>query len=203
MTVRLGPIQGTLPDVPANPQTDGLGYNPRCLRRDVNIHSAAVTKTNFTYDLITNPGYTDIYWFETAMQGIFSIGEWGVHTGGHFTIGGDPGGVSSPSLGKIFFSGQAVLIVFDEQDFFTSPGDPAFFLHHGMIDRVWWIWQTQDLANRQNAISGTMTMGNSPPSRNTTLEDLQDIGFNAGSVPLGDLMTTLGGLNGEFCYIYV
>lgn len=46
-------------------------------------------------------------------------------------------------------------------------------------------------------------MNNVPPSRNTTLDDLQDIGYNAGPVPLKDLMSTLGGLNGEMCYIYV
>ncbi|EMR89560.1 hypothetical protein ACHAPC_005106 [Botrytis cinerea] len=180
MTVHLGPVFGTISGTPVNPQADGFGYNPRCLRRDVNVHSAAVTKTNYTYDLITNPSNADIYWFQTVMQGLFSIGEWGVHTGGHYTVGGDPGG-----------------------DFFTSSGDPAFYLHHGMIDRVWWIWQLQDLAKRQDAVSGTITLNNVPPSRNTTLEDLQDIGYNAGPVPLQDLMNTLGGLNGELCYIYV
>jgi tyrosinase len=136
------------------------------------------------------------------MQGLFSLGQWGVHTGGHFTVGGDPGGVSD------FFSSAEYLPernVINQwvQDFFTSAGDPAFYLHHSMIDRVWWIWQIQDLAKRKDAISGTITLSNVPPSRNTTLEDLQDIGFNAGSVPLKDLMSTLGGLNGEMCYIYV
>ncbi|KAJ8068053.1 hypothetical protein OCU04_003632 [Sclerotinia nivalis] len=94
MTVHLGTLFGTISGTPVNPQADGFGYNPRCLRRDVNVHSAAVTKTNYTHDLITNPSNADIYWFQTVMQGLFSIGEWGVHTGGHFTIGGDPGGVS-------------------------------------------------------------------------------------------------------------
>lgn len=94
MTVHLGPVFGTISGTPVNPQADGFGYNPRCLRRDVNVHSAAVTKTNYTYDLITNPSNADIYWFQTVMQGLFSIGEWGVHTGGHYTVGGDPGGVS-------------------------------------------------------------------------------------------------------------
>lgn len=100
MTVNLGPVFGTISGTPVNPQPDGFGYNPRCLRRDVNVHSAAVTKTNYTYDLITNPGNADIYWFENVMQGLFSIGEWGVHTGGHFTIGGDPGGVSEYLCGE-------------------------------------------------------------------------------------------------------
>lgn len=50
----------------------------------------------------------------------------GVHGGGHFTIAGDPGA-----------------------DSFISPGDPAFYLHHSQVDRVYWIWQMLDFANRQ------------------------------------------------------
>jgi tyrosinase len=180
MTVNLGPVFPSISEVPVNPQFDGLGYNPRCLRRDVNPYSAAVTATNYTYSLITSPLNSDIYWFQTVMQGQVDVGAWGVHTGGHFTIGGDPGG-----------------------DFFASPGDPAFFLHHGMIDRVWWIWQTQDLKSRLTAVSGTLTLGNVPPSRNATLDDDVDLGYIAPAVKLGSLLDTMGGLDGEFCYIYV
>ncbi|KAH7412780.1 hypothetical protein BKA64DRAFT_337575 [Cadophora sp. MPI-SDFR-AT-0126] len=180
MSVNLGPIFPSISGVPPNPQQDGLGYNPRCLRRDINPHAAAVTATNYTYALITDPLHSDIYWFQTVMQGQFPEGKWGVHTGGHYTIGGDPGG-----------------------DFFTSPNDPAFFLHHGMIDRVWWIWQTQNLSARLKAVSGTITLFNEPPSRNTTLNDDVDLGIVAPAVKLGSLLDTMGGLGGEFCYIYV
>ncbi|KAH7348468.1 hypothetical protein BKA65DRAFT_261082 [Rhexocercosporidium sp. MPI-PUGE-AT-0058] len=180
MSVNLGPLAASISDVPPNPQADGLGYNPRCLRRDVNPNSSAVTATNYTYSLITEPLHADIYWFQTVMQGQFPEGKWGVHAGGHFTIGGDPGG-----------------------DFFTSPGDPAFFLHHGMIDRVWWIWQTQNLPARLKAVSGTITFANEPPSRNATLNDDVDLGLIAPPVKLGSLLNTMGGLGGEFCYIYV
>jgi hypothetical protein len=61
--------------------------------------------------LITS--YKNIGDFQTVMQG-----GTGVHSAAHFTIGSDPGG-----------------------DFYTSPGDPAFWLLHGQIDRVWTIWQ--------------------------------------------------------------
>lgn len=96
---------------------------------------------------------------------------------GHYTIGGDPGG-----------------------DFFVSPGDPAFFLHHAQIDRVWWIWQNQDLANRQNAISGTITLFDTPPSRNGTLDDLLDVGILGDPLAIRDAMNTV---DGRFCYVYV
>jgi len=177
MTVNLGPVAGNIPSVPPNSRPDGFGHNPRCLRRDINHFASSVTTTNFTLALILNT--TDIEGFQTVLQGQFDLGLWGLHTGGHFTIGGDPGG-----------------------DFFTSPGDPAFYLHHGMIDRVWWIWQLQDLAVRQSTVAGTLTLQNMPPSRNGTLEDVNDLGVNGEGVPLGDLLSTMGGKNGEFCYIY-
>ena len=94
------------------------------------------------------------------MQGDFAAGFYGVHTSGHFTIGGDPGG-----------------------DLFTSPGDAMFFLHHGQIDRTWWIWQNQDLATWQNAITRTITLLNNPthlhsPARIDEFGIIQKIGDN-------------------------
>ncbi|OBR09910.1 Tyrosinase central domain-containing protein [Colletotrichum higginsianum IMI 349063] len=169
----LGPLAPVLTDVPPNPRQDGLGYNPRCLRRDINPNSSKFTSEAHTYDLLTqNP---DIYWFQTVMQGEMEKGQPGVHGGGHFTISGDPGG-----------------------DFFNSPADPAFFLHHAMIDRTWWIWQMQDLNTRLKAVSGTIApMG---VGVNGTLDDDVDLSVNAPKVKLGDLLDTM---NGPFCYIYV
>ncbi|KAK0713485.1 hypothetical protein B0T26DRAFT_782481 [Lasiosphaeria miniovina] len=177
MSVNLGPIAPTL-QVKANPRSDGLGYNPRCLRRDVNKNSAAVTTANYTLDLITKNN--NVYWFQTVMEGQFPQGKWGVHAGGHYTVGGDPAG-----------------------DFYVSPGDPAFWLHHAMIDRVWWIWQLQDLAKRLTEVSMTRTMNNMPPSANGTLDDLSNLGVMAPDVKVRELMTTMGGLGGKLCYIYV
>ncbi|KAK4160487.1 hypothetical protein QBC43DRAFT_359393 [Cladorrhinum sp. PSN259] len=156
MTVNIGPIAPTL-QLARNPRADGLGYNPRCLRRDVNKNAAAVTTANYTYDLITKN--SNVYWFQTVMEGQFPEGKWGVHTGGHYTIGGDPAG-----------------------DFYTSPGDPAFYLHHSQIDRVWWIWQMQDLEKRTKEVSMTRTMNNMPPSANGTLDDLTGLGVLAPDV---------------------
>jgi tyrosinase len=110
------------------------------------------------------------------MQGDFVTGYFGVHAGGHFWVGGDPGG-----------------------DLYASPGDPYFFLHHAQIDRTWWMWQNQDLKQRQNAIAGTNTFFNFPPSANTTLDDVIELGVNAPAMRIGDAMSTMGGL---FCYTY-
>lgn len=175
MVVSLGPVAGTIDGVTPNPTADGYSYNPRCLRRDISENAAVSTRTNATVALLTT--HDNIADFQEYMQGSFAKGMLGVHGGGHFTVGGDPGG-----------------------DFYVSPGDPAFWLHHANIDRIWWIWQNQDLATRQNAIAGqTHMMGDGVP---TTLEDDQFFQVNEKVPKLKDLLTTLGGAGGEFCYIY-
>lgn len=116
------------------------------------------------------------------MQGDFAAGLLGVHTAGHFWAGGDSGA-----------------------DIFASPGDPWFWLHHAQIDRTWWIWQNQDPASRSsakgnNSLAGTITLNNLPPSRNTRLDDVIDLGVNAKSILIEDALSTT---SGPFCYVYV
>ncbi|KAF4460621.1 hypothetical protein FALBO_12592, partial [Fusarium albosuccineum] len=67
----------------------------------------------------------------------------GIHFAGHAGIGGDL------------------------SDVFTSPQDPAFYFHHCQIDRLWAMWQEQDLPSRLNATSDTQTYGNSESRRGT------------------------------------
>lgn len=70
-----------------------------------------------------------------------------------------------------------------------------------MIDRVWWIWQNQDPENRETAISGTNTFLNRPPSENTTLDTLIDLGYAWGEpIAMREIMSTV---KGPFCYVYV
>jgi tyrosinase len=69
-----------------------------------------------------------------------------------------------------------------------------------MIDKVWWIWQNQDLQRRTHVIAGTMTFLNQPPSRNTTLQDSLHIGYvGVPNITVDDATSTLAG---PFCYIY-
>lgn len=121
-----------------------------------------------------------VYDFQMQMQGIPGTGNMGVHGGGHYALGGDPA-----------------------DDVSVSPGDPAFYAHHGMIDRVWWLWQMQDPAARVDsdaALSGTRTFLNLPPSANATLDDYAEYGYAAGPPRrLRELMSTTGG---PFCYVY-
>ena len=106
-SVNLGPVFSDSNCVPPNPisnQTDpnvGLGYNPRCLKRDISSWTSSQwTNDEQVVDLLNS---ADIKTFWYNMQGgdpAFANNFMGVHTAGHFTIGGDPG-----------------------SDFFTSPGE--------------------------------------------------------------------------------
>lgn len=180
MVVHLGPVSPSVdPAPPRNPRSDGYGDNPRCLRRDIsNQLSSRYSRTEDIVSLITNS--RDLATFQNVMQGAggFGLGGggMGVHSAGHFTIAGDPGG-----------------------DFYTSPNDPAFYTHHAMIDRTWSIWQSQDLANRLQIVSGgTSMMGFG--SRQQSLDDLVDLGVMADKVyRIRDLVSTV---DGPFCYVY-
>lgn len=136
------------------------------------------------------------------MQGSDLQNTYGIHIGGHYTIGGDPGGVRLtiyPHFPALTFKRFKTLTV-KQQDFFVSPGDPAFYLHHSMIDRVWWIWQNQKLPSRLSEIAGGTTMGGFPPSKNGTLEDDIEYGVLGDKLKLKDALDTMAG---PFCYIYV
>ncbi|KAK4669009.1 uncharacterized protein QC764_700690 [Podospora pseudoanserina] len=188
MVVSLGPKGSVVRDIPPNPQRDGLGSNPRCLRRDVNRFSVAGAKANYTYHLITQHNDVDSFYNRYLGQPQLKgdPNPWGLHNAGHYLIGGDPGG-----------------------DFYCSPGDPLFYFHHGALDRIWWIWQMNDPENRINAVPGqAMPGGHNHGRRQTTqpknaLDSVIDLGWTAPGVRLEEMNDQLGGLGGEMCYIYV
>ncbi|CAK7206467.1 hypothetical protein SEUCBS139899_009263 [Sporothrix eucalyptigena] len=182
MVVSLGPKSPVVNSVPKNPRADGLGANPRCLRRDVNRNSALGATANYTYSLIMDNKDVDAFYNRYLGQPQLKGDNhpWGLHNAGHYIIGGDPGG-----------------------DFYCSPGDPAFYFHHGMLDRVWWIWQMQDPTTRMTAIPETGSMSMGPMKRSDAAEIMVDFGFLAPPVALMKLLDPLGGYDGNFCYIYV
>lgn len=149
-------------------------YNPRCLSRDINPYTAARFLT--PRDIISILLQDNIYDFEMNLQGIPGIGI-GAHGGGHYTVG------------------------LEMSDLFSSPSDPAFFLHHGQVDRMWAIWQGLSPFKRTYALAGTITYLNTPASRNTTLGDTIDLGYTTPVVKeISDVMSTV---SGDFCYIYL
>lgn len=189
MTINMGPIAPTLADgTKPLPDEDFFAYNPRCIKRDVSVFASSgwTTDQNST-DLITQA--PDLGTFQTRMQGNRSAGDFGVHGGGHFTISGDPGG-----------------------DFYVSPGDPVFWLHHAQTDRTWWIWQNQDPETRTNVVAGKLRPEDSgPANRNGTrpednpdgkLTDLIDMGVLGPKMSIHEASSSVGLTGGPFCYVY-
>lgn len=71
-----------------------------------------------------------------------------------------------------------------------------------MIDRVDWIWRWLDFETRGDAIAGGTRMFGTP-NPDGTLEDDQDMKWVGPTVKLKDLLNTMGGNGGKFCYYYV
>lgn len=118
LTIHLGPLMSTMDPklgISPNPRSDGYGDNPRCLRRDV---SNFFTKDYLRpQDLLSHiTGNKAIGNFQDSIQDA-SARQIALHIAGHFSIWGDPGG-----------------------DVYVSPAEPAFWLHHGQLDRHWWMW---------------------------------------------------------------
>lgn len=88
----------------------------------------------------------------------------------------------------------------DASDLYSSPTDPTFFLHHAMVDRVYWIWQALHLWEAFE-IAGTITILNLPPSRDATKEDIVEMGVLAQDRPIKELLNTVD--DTPFCYIYL
>lgn len=117
MTVNLGPVSLDLPGgkVGGPPSGNPLDWNPRCLKRDlVDAINRRYANASSMLNLITRS--KTVGDFQLTMQGVPGSGDIGVHGGGHYSLGGDPG-----------------------RDVFVSPGDPAFWTHHGGIDRMWYV----------------------------------------------------------------
>ncbi|KAK3325052.1 tyrosinase-like protein [Apodospora peruviana] len=179
LTIRMG---GYAVAVPGSTDVvyfeDPTADNTRCLKRDLNPHIAKnFTSFRNTTELILK--HNEIGMFQADFEGdgrYPGTSFLGCHGGGHFTIGGDPG-----------------------SDAFISPGDPAFYVHHTQVDRVFWIWQMQDFANRQK-VHGTNFFLDLYPSANTTVDDVIDISPLAAPTTIKNMMNTVGG--GPLCYIY-
>ncbi|KAF7115509.1 hypothetical protein CNMCM5793_002467 [Aspergillus hiratsukae] len=99
-----------------------------------------------------------------------------IHRGGHISVGGQMA------------------------DFFVSPLEPAFFLHHAQIDRLWSLWQGAE-EGRRETYNGTSTFQN-PPGGTPEVHGGTVISF----VPVGESITldeAKDPMGGRYCYRYV
>jgi len=151
-----------------------FNLRPNCLTRDLNTY-AAQTWCNYDalYSALDAPTIAN---FSTQVNGVPGGGSLGLHSGAHFTMG-----APASSL-------------------FVSPQDPIWYPLHTFLDHLYTSWQIRhpDLAN---AVYGTQTALNLPPSANMTLDTIEPNWgyFQPGPIAVGELMSTTAG---PFCYKY-
>ncbi|KAF9530165.1 hypothetical protein CPB83DRAFT_851093 [Crepidotus variabilis] len=119
--------------------------------------------------------------FREALEG--KPGEESEHESGHMIIGGDFG------------------------NFYSSPADPIFFLHHANLDRIWWTWQTIDLKTRLFDVSmsnhQTHRRQERPGKSQEALEYMLDYG-QLSQLPLFRTIREVMDVRGApLCYAYV
>ncbi|RBR27135.1 uncharacterized protein FIESC28_00079 [Fusarium coffeatum] len=183
--IETGPFAGEVANLgPPSPGMDGmeatktpLNYNPRCLRRDLTSYAVEqwMTLPNL-YNVTLGRASHSIKAMQDEFQGRFGDRFLGMHAAGHFIMGGDA------------------------SDLYSSPNDPVFFLHHAMVDYVYWIWQALHPKQAKD-IAGTITISNRPPSRDALKSDPLNMGVNAPLIAIDDALDTLSGA--PFCYIYL
>ncbi|KZV94812.1 tyrosinase central domain protein [Exidia glandulosa HHB12029] len=154
-----------------------FNYVPRCFSRDLNQWIGTNFQTQENLDNVL--AAETIAEFQDRIDNVFGDGFRGLHPAGHAVLG---------STGA---------------DFFSSPMDPAFYLHHSMIDKVWTEWQSKGHGDERiygdNALSGTLTTFNTPPSDNATMASVINWGTLEGPLPIVKVMA-VG--RGDLCYRY-
>ena len=154
--------------------SDALEASPHCVTRDLNDVIAGPNHQPAVVDaLLSAPSIRD---FQAIMDGtVRNTSHLSPHSAGHWSLG---------------------ISMLDQ---FASPSDPAFFLHHGMIDNMWTQWQLKDPQGRTYAIDGTITTLNIPPSENATVDTIVHFGFLDEPRKLGELMDSRSEM---YCYRY-
>ncbi|KAF1851600.1 Di-copper centre-containing protein [Cucurbitaria berberidis CBS 394.84] len=183
LTIHLGPLMSTVDPkigIKSNPRADGFGDNPRCLRRDVNnFFSSAYMRPQDLLDHIT--ASAAIGKFQDSLQDA-GARKTALHVGGHFSIWGDPGG-----------------------DVYVSPAEPAFWLHHGQVDRHWWQWANyldKEVKSRTSMYEGGTNWMN-PNSARGKSSDLQWLDVVAPTGQNGMASTQFFSTTaGPLCYVY-
>lgn len=152
--------------------SDALDYFPRCVTRDINSGLLSTSVQSSTVHALLNAD--SIGTFQFIMDDLVNnTDNLGPHAGGHFSLGAGL------------------------QDQYASPADPAFFLHHGMIDNLWTNWQLQDPETRTFALEGTVTTFNYPPSQNVTLDWEMNFGWLDTPKKMEEMMNVT-----KYCYRY-
>lgn len=171
MQLHLGPFDVT--EAYHSLRADAFRYNPRCFTRSLNSNLASMFTNETCVDRLL--ASTDIVDFQRTINLNPSLtGLVGIHGGGHFTLGDTMA------------------------DMFASPQDPAFTLHHGMVDRLWAMWQTGG-RGRRHAMYGTSSIWNQPATPPVSLDTVLEFGVLGSPRTMRELMDPTAF---EYCYRY-
>ncbi|KAJ7713461.1 Di-copper centre-containing protein [Mycena olivaceomarginata] len=130
--------------------------------------------------------------FQARMEGVE-----GPHLNVHFTIGGDVAGACPVDAPAGCISGPTF-----------SSNDPLFFLHHAMLDRIWFKWQKKHNLNKnafeggsvqhlENASAFGLYPTGGPPYL-TVESELPTVGLSAPFIVANMISTT----EWPLCYVY-
>ncbi|PVH73894.1 Di-copper centre-containing protein [Cadophora sp. DSE1049] len=158
--------------VPMGPGNN-LSYNPHCLRRDFSPTLAKLTLNSSVLSWVQQANAYALY--DRRVQSMeLSIAGIATHGGGHFSVGGAVGEMS---------------------EMYSSPGDPIFWMHHGMLDNMWNQWQRLNWSVRKAEIAGPDTMWAYPwnyfgdiPYKNITINTPLSFGPLGSTVNISQVM---------------
>ncbi|KAK7984714.1 hypothetical protein PG988_002336 [Apiospora saccharicola] len=113
LTINIGPI---------TPRMDGLPsvgnlfeWNPR-LRRDLTMSASRFLNAKNLLEITVGDASHSVKLFQDELQGVRNDPDFlGMHGSGHFSMGADG------------------------TDLYASINDPAFWLYHSMLDRIYWV----------------------------------------------------------------
>lgn len=153
---------GCVTDGPFASYTLSIGPGPlvtdHCLTRAINNKFLQYSTSAQVANTTKQPTFE---LFRQEAGGSFKPPPWKVHDSGHAGINGEMASLFSSPGGKL---DVAFFLWYADTAFIA---DPLFYLHHGNLNRVWWIWQNMDRANRLMDISGYTTIN--PPYRKSLL----------------------------------
>lgn len=151
---------------------------PQCIQRQFDDATLQENNNQSSIDaLLASPNITMVIRWLNGANILFGFTQKGIHGGGHYALGGMAA------------------------DFFASPQDPAFFLHHNQLDRLWSMWQDRHPELRYT-YNGTSTIFNpvgvTPEVDNSTVMTFGPLGD---PITVGETADPMGGT--PYCYVFV
>lgn len=180
-----GPFSDLRPSYIAVSPIEVLQKESHCLFRSLIDGDTPASRTSAS---IYNATYVGIVQGEERFETYSGALEGGPHGIIHSALGGEMNPTTSPN-------GELCLIF--GSSWLTAP-EPLFFLHHAQVDRLWWKWQQESLAEREFDFAGTAAHRNTSETTAASLDDLLFMGGLDDDLRVGDVMSTTSRL----CYNY-